>query len=59
MNRTTLAPQMALVAVGARPCDGLGPGYPWGSAVMSDANGSFANETTIKRPARRLGRLLT
>ncbi len=59
MNRTTFAPQMALVAVGARPCDGLGHGYQWRAAVMSDTNGSFLNETTIKRPARRLGRLPT
>ena len=49
------APQLALVAVGARPCTGLVHGYQWRAAV-SDMSGNFMNETTIKRPARRLGK---
>jgi hypothetical protein len=53
---TTFAPQLALVAVGARPCNGLVHGYQWRAAVSSDMNTNFMNETTIKRPARRLGK---
>jgi hypothetical protein len=51
---TTFAPQAAMVAVGARPCNGLVHGYQWRAAV-SDMN-LFMNETTIKRPARHLGK---
>jgi len=54
MSSTTYAPQLAHVAVGARPCDGLGHGYKWRAAV-SDMTLNFMNETTIKRPARHLG----
>jgi hypothetical protein len=53
---TTFAPQLALVAVGARPCKGLVHGYQWRSAAASDMNLTFMNETSIKRPARRLGK---
>ena len=53
---TTFAPQLAPVAVGARPCDGLGRGYQWHAAVASVMNLNFMSETTIKRPARRLGK---
>ncbi len=53
---TTFAPQLALVAVGARPCDGLVHGYQWRAAVSSDMNTTFMNVTAIKRPARRLGK---
>ena len=53
---TTFAPQLAQVAVGARPCDGLDHGYQWRAAVSSGMNLNFMSETTIKRPARRLGR---
>jgi hypothetical protein len=53
---TMFAPQLALVAVGARPCNGLDHGYQWRAAVSSDMNLNFMNETTIKRPARRLGK---
>jgi hypothetical protein len=56
MSSTTFAPQAALVAAGARPCDGLGHGYQWRAAVTSFMNSNFMNETTIKRPARRLGK---
>ncbi|MEP7204038.1 MAG: hypothetical protein ABI894_15615 [Ilumatobacteraceae bacterium] len=53
---TTFAPQAALVAAGARPCLGLVHGYQWRAAAKSGMNGNFMNETTIKRPARRLGK---
>jgi hypothetical protein len=53
--RTTLAPQMALAAIGARPCTGLVHGYQWRPAV-SDMSTNFMNETAIKRPARHLGK---
>jgi len=52
---TTFAPQAAFVAVAARPCTGLAHGYQWRAAV-SDMNLAFMNETTIKRPARHLGK---
>ena len=52
---TTFAPQLALVAVGARPCTGLVHGYQWRPAV-SDMSTNFMNETAIKRPARHLGK---
>ena len=52
---TTFAPQLALVVVGARPCKGLVHGYQWRAAAASDMN-FFMNETSIKRPARRLGK---
>ena len=52
---TTFAPQAALVAVKARPCTGLAHGYQWRAAV-SDMTLNFMNETTIKRPARHLGK---
>lgn len=52
---TTFAPQLALTAVGARPCTGLVHGYQWPAAV-SDMSTNFMNETAIKRPARRLGK---
>ena len=55
MNCTTFAPLTAPVAVGARPCNGLDSGYRWRAAVSS-MNPNFMSETTIKRPARRLGR---
>jgi hypothetical protein len=53
---TTFATQLAPVAVGARPCDGLVHGYLWPAALSSDMTTNFMNETTIKRPARRLGK---
>ena len=53
---TTFAPQLALVAVGARPCKGLVHGYQWRAAAASDKNLTFMNETSNKRPARRLGK---
>jgi hypothetical protein len=53
---TTFAPQAAMAAAGARPCTGLVHGYLWCAAVSSDMNLNFMNETTIKRPARRLGK---
>jgi hypothetical protein len=59
MSSTTYAPQLALVAGGARPCDGLGHGYKWramATATASDMNLNFMNETVIKHPARHLGR---
>jgi hypothetical protein len=58
MSSTTYAPQLALVAVGARPCDGLVHGYKWRSAaaMSSDMNPDFTNLTAIKHPARRLGK---
>ncbi len=57
MSNTTYAPQLALVAVGARPCDGLGHGYKWrATAATSDMNLNFLNETAIKHSARHLGR---
>jgi hypothetical protein len=57
MTSTTYAPQLALVAVGARPCDGLGHGYKWRAmAPTSDMNLNFMNETAIKHSARYLGR---
>ena len=55
MNCTTFAPLTALVAVGARPCSGRDHGYQWRTAASS-MNPNFMSETTIKRPARRLGR---
>jgi hypothetical protein len=57
MSSTTYAPQLALVAVGARSCDGLVHGYKWrATATTSDMNLNFMNETAIKHPARHLGR---
>ena len=53
---TTFAPQAALVAAGARPCTGLVHGYLWCAAMSSDMIPNFMNETTNKRPARRLGK---
>ena len=58
MSSTTYATQLALVAVGARPCDGFVHGYKWraAAAMSSDMNLTFANETAIKRSARHLGK---
>jgi hypothetical protein len=56
MQHTTFAPQLAHVAVGARPCDGLDHGYQWLAVASAVMNSNFMSETTIKRPARRLGR---
>ncbi|MGZ4700495.1 MAG: hypothetical protein ACXV98_04710 [Ilumatobacteraceae bacterium] len=57
MSSTTYAPQLALVAVGARPCDGLGHGYKWRAAAVSfDMNLNFMTETAIKHSARHLGK---
>jgi len=56
MSSTTYAPQLAHVAVGARPCNGLVQGYRWHAEVSIDMNLNFMNESTIKRPARRLGK---
>ncbi len=53
---TTFATQLAPVAGGARPCDGLVHGYQWRAAAPSGMNSSFMNETTIKHPARHLGK---
>ena len=53
---TTFAPQLAPAAVDARPCTGLVHGYQWRAAASSGMNPNFMNETTIKRPARRLGK---
>jgi hypothetical protein len=53
---TTFAPQAALAAADARPCNGLVQGYRWHAAVSIDMNLNFMNESTIKRPARRLGK---
>ncbi len=53
---TTFAPQLALVAVDARPCEGLVHGYQWRAAPSSDMTTNFMNETAIKRPARHLGK---
>ena len=53
---TTFAPQAALAAVDARPCTGLVHGYRWRAAVSIDMNLNFMNESTIKRPARHLGK---
>jgi hypothetical protein len=53
---TTFAPQLAPVAVDARPCSGLVHGYQWRAAALSGMSSNFMNETTIKRPARRLGK---
>ena len=52
---TTFAPQLALVAVGARPCDGLVHGYQWCAAPSSDMTINFMNETAAKHTARHLG----
>ena len=52
---TMFAPNAALVAVEARPCTGLAHGYQWRAAV-SDMTLNFMNETSIKRPARHLGK---
>ena len=52
----TFAPQAALVAVDARPCTGLVHGYRWPAALSMGMNLNFMNESTIKRPARRLGK---
>jgi hypothetical protein len=57
MNRTTFATQAA-PAAGTRPCDGLGHDYRW-REVSCVMNISFMNVSTIKRPARRLGKLPT
>ena len=57
MSCTTYAPQLAHVAVGARPCDGLGHGYKWrAAAAMSSDMNLFVNETAIKHSARHLGK---
>ena len=56
---TTFAPQAASVAVEARPCTGLAHGYQWRAALSSDMNLNFMTESTIKRPARRLGKQST
>ena len=56
MSSTTFAPQAALVAAGARPCTGLVHGYLWCAAIPVDMNLNFMNESTIKRPARHLGK---
>ena len=53
---TTFAPQAALAAADARPCTGLVHGYRWRAAVSIDMNLNFMNESTIKRPARHLGK---
>ena len=53
---TTFAPQAALVAVDARPFCGLVHGYQWRAALSSGMNMNFMTESTIKRPARRLGK---
>ena len=53
---TTYAPQLARLAVGARPCEGLVHGYQWRAALSSDMTTNFMNETAIKRPARHLGK---
>jgi hypothetical protein len=52
---TTFAPQAALAAADARPCNGLVHGYRW-RAVSIDMTLNFMNETAVKRPARRLGK---
>jgi hypothetical protein len=54
MSRT-FAPQAAMVAVDARPLCGLVHGYQW-RAVSTGMNLNFMNASTIKRPARRLGK---
>ena len=52
---TTYAPQLAPVAVAARPC-GLDLGFKWRAAVLpSGMNPNFMNVTTIKHTARHLG----
>jgi hypothetical protein len=51
---TTYAPQLAQVAIAARPC-GLDLGFKWRAAVPSTMNPNFMNVTTIKHPARHLG----
>jgi hypothetical protein len=58
MSSTTYATQLALVAVGARPCDGLDHGYKWraAAAMSSDMILNFTNETAVKHSARRLGK---
>ena len=58
MSSTTYATQLAHVAVGARPCDGLGHGYKWraAAAMSSDMNLDFTNETAIKHSPRHLGK---
>jgi hypothetical protein len=56
MSSMTFAPQAALVAADARPSCGLVHGYQWRAAMSSGMNLNFMNETTIKRPARRLGK---
>ncbi len=53
---TTFAPQLAHVAVGARPCDRLDHGDQWCAALPSGMNLNFMRETAIKHPTRRLGR---
>jgi hypothetical protein len=60
MSSTTHVPQLALVAVGARPCTGLSQGYKWrAAAAMSSDMNLFTNETAMKRSARHLGKQLT
>ena len=56
MSSTTYATQLALVAVGARPCDGLVHGYKWraAAAMSSDMIPNFTNVTAIKHSARHL-----
>jgi hypothetical protein len=58
MSSTTYAPQLAHVAVGARPCDGLGHGYKWraAAAMSSGMKLDFNNETAIKHSPRHLGK---
>ena len=51
----TYAPQLAPVAVAARPC-GLDLGYWRAAAAPSGMNPNFMNGTTIKHSARHLGK---
>lgn len=55
MKRTNTAPQMAITATAARPCD-LGHGY--GAALMSSWSKQDVNEFTTA-PSRRLRKRTT
>ena len=62
MDCTTLAPNMAHVAVGARPCAALGHGRYWRVLTLeisADIVGFMQENSVTKRITRRLGLLTT
>ena len=55
---TIYAPQVALPATAARPC-ATAHGDQWRVRMGNDMGLGFMNSTSIKRPARRLGKRAT